>query len=71
MNKDQVLGIIRHVLTAAGAVLAVKGYTDEATATGIVGSLMAAIGGIWSIVDKKEDNIVAKAKEILARRVKE
>ncbi len=71
MNKDQVLGIIRHILTAAGAVLAIKGYTDEITATAIIGALMAAIGGIWSIFDKREANIVAKAEAILAKRLRD
>lgn len=71
MNKEQILGIVRHVLTAAGAILAIKGYTDEGTATLIVGALMTAIGGIWSIFDKRDDNVLAKANAILAKRIRE
>lgn len=69
MNKDQILGIVRHVLTASGAILAIVGYTDELTATLIVGALMTATSGIWSIFDKRDSNIVAKAEAILARSI--
>ena len=69
MNKYQILGIVRHVLTAGGAILAIKGYIDEVTATLIVGSLMTSISGIWSIFDKSDSNIVAKAESILERRI--
>ena len=68
MNKEQVLGIVRHVLTAVGSILVLKGYSDEVTITSIIGGLMASIGGIWSIIDKKEDSIIAKANEILSKR---
>lgn len=69
MNKDQVLGIIRHVLTAAGSILVLKGYTDEVTATTIVGAIITAVGAIWSIVDKKEENVLQKAESIQQRRL--
>ena len=52
MNKDQVLGIIRHVLTAVGSILVIKGYTDEVTTTTAIGAIITAVGAIWSIVDK-------------------
>lgn len=69
MNKDQVLGIIRHVLTAAGSILVLKGYTDEVTATTVVGAIITAVGAIWSIVDKKEENVLQKAESIQQRRL--
>jgi predicted DNA-binding transcriptional regulator len=67
MNKDQVLGIIRHVLTAIGSILVVKGYTDELTTTTAIGAIITAVGAIWSIVDKKEENVLQKAEEIQQR----
>ena len=52
MNKEQVLGIIRHTLTFVGGFWVMKGITDESFVTEIVGALVTSIGGIWSIVDK-------------------
>lgn len=68
MNREQILGIVRHILTGAGAIVVLKGYTDEATITMVIGALITTIGGIWSIFDKKEANTLAKAKSILERR---
>jgi hypothetical protein len=52
MNKEQVLGIVRHVLTFAGGILMAKGYADEAVAEELIGGLVAVIGGAWSIIVK-------------------
>jgi hypothetical protein len=52
--KEMILGTIRHILTTAGGVLAgnsaVVGEADVQTA---VGAVMALIGLVWSIWDKK------------------
>jgi hypothetical protein len=53
MNKETILGIVRHILTTAGGVLVTKGVTDDSNAQAIVGGIIAAIGVIWSIVQKK------------------
>lgn len=53
MTKEQVLGVIRHVLTFVGGVLVAKGLIDEATSTEIVGGIITVAGGIWSVLDKK------------------
>ena len=52
MNKDQILGIVRHVLTFGGGVAVGKGWVDEATMTAIVGALVTLAGAIWSIRSK-------------------
>jgi hypothetical protein len=52
MNKDQVLGVIRHLLTFVGGILVTKGLLDEATSVEAIGSVTALIGTIWSIVSK-------------------
>lgn len=55
--KDIILGLIRHLLTAAGGALATKGVIsadDSATVETIVGSAIAIAGGVWSIVAKKK-----------------
>lgn len=53
MNKEQVLGLLRHVLTFVGGILIAKGTIDEATATELVGGLITVIGGVWSVLTKK------------------
>lgn len=60
MNREQILGILRHVLTAVGMIIAVKGYTDEATVTTIIGAIMTAVSGVWSIFDKSEGQTAKK-----------
>jgi hypothetical protein len=52
MNKEQVLGIVRHVLTFGGGLLLAKGYADEAIVQELVGGLVAVVGGIWSVIAK-------------------
>ena len=53
MNKEQVLGLLRHVLTFVGGILIAKGSIDETTATELVGGLITVIGGVWSVLTKK------------------
>lgn len=53
MNTDQVLGIVRHVLTFGGGYLVAKGIVDEATMLNIVGAAVTIIGAAWSIMQKK------------------
>jgi hypothetical protein len=62
MNKEQVLGIVRHVLTFGGGILMAKGFADEALAEEIVGGLIAVIGGTWSIVVKVKSEKDGKAE---------
>jgi hypothetical protein len=52
MTKEQILGIIRHVLTAVGGMAVILGYYDESTVTQITGGLMTAAGFVWSIANK-------------------
>jgi hypothetical protein len=52
MKMEQVMGIIRHILTFVGGVVVAKGLVDEALITEIIGGTLTLIGGIWSIVSK-------------------
>lgn len=52
LSKEQILGIIRHTLTFVGGIVVMKGLTDEATVTEIIGGVMTLIGTVWSVVDK-------------------
>mgnify|MGYP006271897653 FL=1 len=53
LTKEQLLGIIRHVLTFAGAIVITKGLVDQGTVDTIIGSAVSLTGAIWSIVSKK------------------
>jgi hypothetical protein len=52
MNKEQKLGIIRHVLTFVGGILLAKGLVDESLLTDMIASVMVLIGGFWSVLAK-------------------
>jgi hypothetical protein len=58
MKIEQVMGIIRHILTFVGGVVVAKGLVDETLITEIIGGTLTLIGGIWSIISKN------KTKEI-------
>lgn len=53
MNKEQVLGIIRHTLTFVGGILIIKGIASEAMTNEVIGAVMTAVGAIWSIIKNK------------------
>lgn len=54
LNKDQSMGMIRHVLTLAGGWWIAKGVVDENTMTQVVGAIMTLLGFAWSLSDKKK-----------------
>lgn len=53
MNKEQIMGIIRHTLTFVGGILIMKGLLTEAMSTEIIGGAMSLVGAIWSVTSKK------------------
>lgn len=53
MKKDQILGLIRHLLTFVGGLAIAKGLIDESQQTELVGALCTLIGSIWSVLAKK------------------
>ncbi len=52
MKQEQILGIIRHVLTFVGGIAIAKGVIDEAMFTQISGAIVTLIGSIWSVISK-------------------
>jgi hypothetical protein len=54
LNKEQVMGIVRHALTFIGGIVVMKGLVDETVVTEVIGSVMTLVGTVWSILDKKE-----------------
>jgi hypothetical protein len=53
LTREQVLGIVRHVLTFAGGIVVAKGLVDESTVNEIIGGVITLTGTIWSVVAKK------------------
>lgn len=54
MQKAQILGLVRHILTFAGGYVVARGYGDEATITEVVGGVMTIVGGVWSLVSPEK-----------------
>jgi hypothetical protein len=54
LTKEQILGIIRHVLTFTGGFLVVKGYFDSTLLNELIGGVIALTGTVWSVIDKNK-----------------
>jgi len=54
MNKEQIFGVIRHVLTFVGGILMIKGIGSESLFAEISGGVMGLVAAIWSLVEKKK-----------------
>lgn len=53
MNKEQIQGIVRHVLTFVGGILVIQGVVEEAVLNEVIGAAVALAGTLWSIFSKK------------------
>lgn len=54
LTKEQLLGIVRHVVTFIGGVLVMKGLVDDSLVQEILGGATTLAGAIWSIVHKNK-----------------
>jgi hypothetical protein len=53
MNKEQILGLVRHILTFAGGVAVAKGLIEDIQVSELVGAIIALVGSVWSVLSKK------------------
>lgn len=60
LNKEQILSIIRQVLTTTGAILITTGLMKEGMTTEILGIIMTLVSAVWSIVDKTDASMAQK-----------
>jgi len=67
LNKEQILSIVRQVLTATGAILITAGVMKEGMTSEILGTIMTLISAVWSIVDKTDASIIKKSDNIQAK----
>jgi hypothetical protein len=54
MKKEEVLGIVRHLLTFIGGGVVAKGIVDESQVLEIIGAIMTLVGSVWSVADKRK-----------------
>lgn len=54
MNTEAWLGLIRHILTTAGGVLASKGVIESGQVETVVGAVVVLIGVVWSVWAKRQ-----------------
>jgi hypothetical protein len=52
MKQEQVLGVLRHVLTFAGGILVMRGVIDQEVVSELIGGVLSIVGLVWSFVDK-------------------
>jgi hypothetical protein len=53
MTKEQIQGIVRHVLTFVGGILVFQGVIEESIVNEVIGSAVALAGALWSVFAKK------------------
>lgn len=53
MNKEQIMGLIRHVLTFVGGIIVAKGLASDAMSSELIGGIMTVVGATWSVLSKK------------------
>lgn len=53
MTKEQIEGIVRHILTFGGGFLIAAGYLDAETWATVTGAVVSLAGAIWSYVAKQ------------------
>ena len=54
MSQEQILGIVRHVLTFAGGIAVAKGLVDAETLAQASGAIITLIGVVWSFRSKSK-----------------
>ena len=53
MNREMILGIVRHAMTVAGGFLVAKGYVEAGMVEQVAGAVVTVVGVVWSILAKK------------------
>lgn len=54
MSQEQVMGIVRHVLTFVGGLAVAKGMIDSGTLAEGIGAVVTLVGLAWSLVAKRK-----------------
>jgi len=62
MKQEQILGIIRHILTFGGGLLVMKGVADDDVIQDVTGAIITFVGTLWSFIDKVKASNAEDAK---------
>lgn len=54
MSAEQIWGIVRTILAAAGGWVVAKGYVDNATLQSVIGAIGTLFIASWSVWSKKK-----------------
>ena len=54
LNKEKILGLVRHTLTFVGAIYITKGIVDETLVTELIGGAITLTSAICSIASKNK-----------------
>lgn len=53
-NKDEIYGVTRALLSAAGGFLVAKGVVDAQTAVSVSGAVATLVAAAWSVRSKRK-----------------
>lgn len=54
MTQDQILGLVRHILTTSGGAAVAGGVATQDQMVAIVGGIVALAGAAWSYYAKRK-----------------
>lgn len=54
--KAAILGLVRHILTTAGGYFVGNGTLTGAESETAIGALVALVGVVWSVIEKRQRN---------------
>ncbi len=54
MNKEEILGLVRHALTFVGGVLVTKGLLEAGLMQEAIGAVMTLTGVVLSVLNKRK-----------------
>ena len=54
MKKEELLGIVRHVLTFVGGIIVTNGLVDQSAMAELSGAVLTIVGIVWSVMNKRK-----------------
>ncbi len=69
MNKEQILGTIRPIVTALASLIAAKYFQDGSILEGSIASLFGGVSLVWGLIDKSQKGYqvwISAVRHILA-----
>lgn len=54
MNKNEVYGVARAILSAAGGFVVARGWVDSETAVTLAGAIATIVAAVWSVKSKRK-----------------